>query len=447
VAVLKPLRWAWRQYSGGALVNVALGKPASQSSQVSLIDGPFQGEPGVADLLPYADAQEAVDGVHSNDARSGTCAVTNCDGIVPCVDVVPGAFQEWSVNLVSKQQVRYIKVWPAVFDGQSGTGHGGPGVLPSRGLQWVVTAGISPNAKLNTVCGGGPVDVSPGALDPDGSVTLPCVTAAVFVSIRRYSGGADGTQADGDNAVSVCEVEVYAERMINTPLARTGHAAMGFRGQVFIFGGSSNGLLLNDLHMFSMTSKTWAPMVVPLGAAPAPRQFAQLTALDNFRVAISGGVAGSTAFSETWSNRFAFCPAVDLTGVDSSKTVCRQGGSACKYTCFGENNNAARNGWLICQPSGVFAGVNPPCNPTAPGPSSNIIVVPSQTSAVVTWSAPVGAPCWSSITVSLSRSCAIRSMVLAKLPPRAAYTQLVRKIKCLQPLAAIACSPSSLVWP
>ena len=35
-------------------------------------------------------------------------------------------------------------------------------------------------------------------------------------------------------------------------------------------------------------------------------------------------------------------------------------------------------------------------------------------------SAPVGAPIWSSMTVRRSRSAASRSMVLAKLPPRAA---------------------------
>ena len=62
-------------------------------------------------------------------------------------------------------------------------------------------------------------------------------------------------------------------------------------------------------------------------------------------------------------------------------------------------------------------------------------------------SAPVGAPTWSSMTLSASRSAAKRSMVRAKLPPRAANTQLVRKMACWQPLARISSSPSSLVRP
>ena len=393
VAVLNPLRWAWRRYSGGPLVNVARGKPATQSSQASITDGPFaDGNGNGQQLLPYADARNAVDGVHSNDARSGTCAVTDCDGAAPCVDVVPGAFQEWRVNLVSTHQVHYVKIWPAIFDGESGTGHGGPGVLPTRGLQWVVSAGLSPNPKLNTVCGGGPVDVNPGALEPDGSIMLPCVAQALFVSIRRYSGGADGSQLDGDDSVSVCEVEVYADLMINTPTARSGHAAAGFKGQVFIFGGAANGLLLNDMHMFSMTRRTWAPLIVPLGTPPAPRQFAQLTVLNAQRMAISGGVAGATPFSETFSNLYAGCPPVDTSFADTAKTICRQGGSACKYTCFGgaaANNNADRDGWLVCMPSGAYNGVNPPCNPGAAGPVTitNVVAL-SPTRAQVSWAAP-----------------------------------------------------------
>ena len=44
-------------------------------------------------------------------------------------------------------------------------------------------------------------------------------------------------------------------------------------------------------------------------------------------------------------------------------------------------------------------------------------------------SADVGAPIWSATTVSRSRLSASRSIVLAKLPPWAPKTQLVRKIR------------------
>jgi hypothetical protein len=413
VAVLNPLRWAWRRYSGGPLVNVAKGKPASQSSQASIIDGPFaNGNGNGQDLLPYADAGNAVDGVHSNDARSGSCAVTDCSGDVPCSDIVPGAFQEWRVNLISTQQVNHIKIWPAIFDGESGTGHGGPGVLPTRGLQWVVTAGRSPNPDLNTVCGGGPIDVSAASLDPDGSVTIPCVASALFVAIRRYSGGADGSQADGDNSVSVCEVEVWADRMLDTPSPRSGHAAAGFKGQVFIFGGASNGLLLNDMHIFSMTRRTWAPIVVPLGTPPAPRQFAQLTVLDAQRMAISGGVAGSTAFSETFSNLYAGCPGLDNSNsmINFAQSYCRQGGSACKWSCFSGddkygNNNFDRGGWLVCMPSGAYSGVNPPCNLARPSAVTitNVQAL-SATSAKVSWAAPATGGPFTAYTVETDSS-------------------------------------------
>ena len=396
VQVLRPQRWAWRQLSGKT-VNAALGKPATQTSQASTIDGPFAQLAGNGEgLLAFASAGRAVDGETTNDARSQSCAVTDCNGNPDCSGVRPGAFQEWRVNLGSPQQVRYIQIWPAVFDGLSGPGHGGPLQLPNRTLNWFITAGNSHDPTFNKLCGGAPQDVSAYNQAADGSVTVPCVTQATFVAIRRYSGGADGT--DGDDAVAVCEVQVWADEKVSTPPERGGHAAAGFKGHLFVFGGyDASGLLLNDMYMFNMQYARWTN-VNPRGIAPQGRAYAQLTVLNSQRLAISGGVASQVPFKSTWSNLYAGCSAVDTTGVSSS--YCTQGGSACRYTCYTKSNNDDRDGWLICAPWGGFIGMNPPCAPFAVSPpvSNPVAVKTSPTSVRVSWSGGTPAQFYSAYT-------------------------------------------------
>ena len=398
VQVLRKQRWAWRQLAGNT-VNVALGRPATQTSQASTISGPFAELTGNGQgLLAFAAAGRAVDGETTNDARSQSCAVTDCNGNPDCTTsgVRPGAFQEWRVNLGSPQQVRYIQIWPAVFDGLSGPGHGGPLVLPNRTLNWYITAGNSLDPTFNTLCGGAPQDVSAYNQAADGSVTVPCVTQATFVAIRRYSGGADG--GDGDDSVGVCEVQVWADQMVNTPMARGGHAATGFKGQLFVFGGyDASGLLLNDIYMFNMQYNRWVN-ANPRGVSPQGRTYAQLTVLNSQRLAISGGVAGNVPFKSVWSNLYAGCSGVDTTGVSSS--YCTQGGSACHYTCYTKSNNEDRDGWLICAPWGGFIGTNPPCAPFAPSPpvSNPVATKTSPTSVRVSWSGGVPAKFYSAYT-------------------------------------------------
>ena len=388
VQVLRKQRWQWRKLAGG-LVNVAAGKQAGQTSQATTLDGPFSQTAGNGNAaLAFADATRALDGVLTNDARSQTCAITSCSGSPACEGVSPGSFQEWRVNLAMPQQVRTIKIWPAIFDGLIGPGHGGPEVIPKRLTRWFVTAGNSLRAELNTLCTGAPVDLTPANLAPDGSLTLNCPAIATFVQIRRYSGGADGL--DGDDAVSVCEVQVWADEMANVPSPRAGHATAGFRGQIYVFGGyDASGLQLNDMNHYSMLGKRWT-QTNPYGTPPEPRSYAQLTVLNSFRLALSHGMSGSDVpLTNVWSNLYAGCPGVISTGVQSS--YCRQGGSACRYTCVGGyvNQNAAEyDGWLVCLPSGGLQGYNPPCAPQPAGAPGTPSATPtSPTTALVTWTA------------------------------------------------------------
>jgi hypothetical protein len=398
VQVLRPSRWAWRQLSGG-LYNAAIGKQASQSSIASIIDGVFKEAANTATSYPqFAEASRAIDGITTNDARSQSCAITDCDGDDPCVTVVPGAFQEWRVNLNTPTSVKYLKIWPAVFDGQVGPKHGGPIVLPNRTREWVVSVGMSSEPELNTQCTGGPIDFSENELADDGSLTIPCAAKALFVIIRKYSGGynAGGTSDDGDNAVSVCEVQVWAELAINTPSPRAGHAAAGFRGHLMIWGGyDASGYLLNDLHMFRMPFKgqglgSWTSFNRPLGTLPGGRSYARITPLGNNFMAISGGLFGSKPSSEVFTLNWKSCPAPIITGVQQP-VYCRQGGVICQYTCAANyiSNNVASDGWLACNPNGGFSGVNPPCSASVPSEPQNVRVLSTtSTKATVAWDPP-----------------------------------------------------------
>lgn len=398
VEVLRPSRWAWRQLSGG-LFNAAIGKQASQSSIASIIDGVFRDAANAATSFPqFAEASRAIDGITTNDARSQSCAITDCDGDDPCVTVVPGAFQEWRVNLETPTAVKYLKIWPAVFDGQIGPKHGGPIVLPNRTREWVVSVGMSPEPELNTQCSGAPIDFSPSELAEDGSLTIPCATNALFVIIRKYSGGyeAGGTNTDGDNAVSVCEVQVWAELALNTPSPRAGHAAAGFRGHLMIWGGyDTSGSLLNDLHMYRMPFKgqsrgSWTVFNRPLGTLPGGRSYARITPLGNNFMAISGGLSGAKPTSEVFTINWRFCPQPIITGVQNP-VYCRQGGVICQYTCAASyiSNNVATDGWLACNPNGGFSGVNPPCSASVPSEPRNVRVTSSTAQkATVTWDPP-----------------------------------------------------------
>jgi hypothetical protein len=398
VEVLRPSRWAWRQLSGG-LFNAALGKQASQSSIASIIDGVFRDAANAATSFPqFAEASRAIDGITTNDARSQSCAITDCNGDDPCVTVVPGAFQEWRVNLQTPTAVKYLKIWPAVFDGQIGPKHGGPIILPNRTREWVVSVGMSSEPELNTQCTGGPIDFSPSELAEDGSLTVPCATNALFVIIRKYSGGyeAGGTNNDGDDAVSVCEVQVWAELALNTPSPRAGHAAAGFRGHLMIWGGyDSSGSLLNDLHMFRMPFKgqgrgSWTVFNRPLGTLPGGRSYARITPLGNNFMAISGGLSGSKPTSEVFTLNWKSCPLPVITGVQNP-VYCRQGGVICQYTCAANyiSNNVASDGWLACNPNGGFSGVNPPCSASVPSEPQNVRVLSTASNkALVAWDPP-----------------------------------------------------------
>jgi hypothetical protein len=219
------------------------------------------------------------------------------------------------------------------------------------------------------------------------------------VAIRIYSGG-DDSGSDGDDAVAVCEVQVWADRLIRSPSPRAGHAAAGFRGHLFVFGGyDSSGFLLNDMFMYNMMRRRWRP-VNSYGHLPAGRSSSQMTAINSGRLAISGGVAGTTPFKAVWINSYAACPpiaAADLAYIASSR--CTQGGSACLYTCqpYAVSNNGlptdatGSKGWLVCGPAGAWMGRNPPCSAQPPvAPTVQAPTLLSPTSARITWT-PLGA--------------------------------------------------------
>ncbi|MNN55848.1 hypothetical protein D3C81_1707460 [compost metagenome] len=59
----------------------------------------------------------------------------------------------------------------------------------------------------------------------------------------------------------------------------------------------------------------------------------------------------------------------------------------------------------------------------------------------------VGLPSWSATTRTSARSRSRRCMVSRKLWPWRLYSQLLRRIRCGPPAAAMACSPLSLLCP
>ena len=371
VQVLKAQPWTWRRLTGNQEAASGVGAAATfMTSGNAAMPG---------------EAFRAVDGFKTNDFRSGSCASTSMTSSA----VVPGGFQQWTVDLGDSYTLVSIALWPAIFFDAAGTTN----LYPNRTNNWFVYAGASPtNALLNRLCQG-PFSPTLGTAAVPASTTIACAVGARYVQIRRYS-GPPLSPADNDDTVAVCEVSVTVAGLAHLPSARTGHAAAQFRGDMVIFGGiDANSRLLSDVYFFDMFTQTFLHNTpTPLGSAPLGRTRATLTVLGSSLLAVAGGSVGSDPTNLVDLLKFLPCAPYAPTGV--ATTYCTRDLMACQYTCTGGyvNNNPATNGWVVCRRDGTYWGLPTPCS-ILQASASNVLVTPvaSPLSASITWS-KVGTP-------------------------------------------------------
>ena len=339
--VLKSQPWTWRYLSGNA--EAASGKASAAASMTSV------------NPVSPGEAFRAVDGFKTNDFRTGSCATTTSSGSA----VVPGSFQQWTVDLGALYAVKTVTVWPAAFFDSTGTTN----LYPNRTKNWYVYAGSSPtNALLNTLCAG-PFNPAVGTPASPLSTALACSATARFVTIRRVQ-GPPASPADNDDTVAVCEVSVTVAGLAYQPSARTGHAAAQFRGDMVIFGGiDADAKLLSDIYFFDMFRQAFVPNAPsPLGSPPLGRTRASLTVLGANLLAVASGTAGSDPTALVDLLTFVPCAAITMTGV-AGTPYCTRDKTACQYSCLPAytNANPTTNGWVACRRDGTYYGQPTPC--------------------------------------------------------------------------------------
>ena len=227
---------------------------------------------------------------------------------------------------------------------------------------------------------------SVGALNYAGATTINCKATGRFLQVRRTYLAGD------DNILHICELRVWASNLRDEPLARHGHAAASFRGQMMVFGGQDgNGVRLADLRMFDTLTRSWVPAdeTITLGTSPRSRSYTGMMVVDSNRLFLTSGATELDPLNDAWFLTFPTCPALVRDGIASES--CFLGGTVCFYTCtggFGAPNGANP---VVCDVDGTWRGVTPVCGPPVAGSSNTPIasvsaLLPQQ--ATVSWVAP-----------------------------------------------------------
>ena len=364
VQVWQRTPWAWRPIT--QLIEVAKGKPITSS---------------VGNYGSYV-AKYANDGVLANAVSTNTCfhsATLSSSAISPALTIDLGAVYD----------VSYVTLWPRTDCCAS-----------PRNLGWQLQIGNSLNPQYNTLCTQMPQDVTPTPPNPvagkgpaykNYNKTVPCAARGRYVTVSRPYRTADGA---ANNYLQLCEIQVWANPIVNLPVPRAGHAATSFRGQMVVAGGyDSDGNALADIALFDYRSLVWTAIGSTTGSAPAVRYYAAALPATLNTLAYFGGFGGA-ALSDMNVLTFPSCPS--LGGPFSTlgaSLACTSGGSSCAVTCA-PGYSVTDSALLTCGPAGLYYSATPPCTGTllsAPGPAAPTVTALDSTSVRATWSAiPAG---------------------------------------------------------
>lgn len=365
----------WRQLSG--ISNVAVGKPTAASSSYDAVSAP---------------TSKAVDGAFS-------------------VGTYPNMFHS-QLTTTSANLVWFRVDLGAVFDVRTITIYPRTDCCQLRNRRSSVLVSYTTDISFGTGCPGiGNFDftpgVFPGSVSGATSVSFPCPLTGRYVFLQRDALNFASGDPDS-NVIQLVEFQVYANRLLNQPSARTGFAAAPYAGGFVVFGGAdSSGYRMNDVRFFDFTTNKWLPssIITPLGTPPVARTNAVLLPLPDIS---SGSLAvnyparqlllfgGANSIGDVLADvnilTLPGCPALNRGGIVSE--ICTGAGTSCRYTCM--NGFTLANGApLVCRPDGVWvangaAAILPPCMPPPPTPPTAVTVSPftdGSGSANVSWSA------------------------------------------------------------
>ena len=243
-------------------------------------------------------------------------------------------------------------------------------------------------------------DITP--VPPATGVSYPVSARGRYVTIRRRPfdptncdnapGTPSGSITDDKNVLSITELQVMGNLLLNQPAPRSGAAFASYRGQLVVASGSDgSGVRLNDVRFFDMTALIWAPAMAPLGTAPQARSYPLLLPLPNGTryvipgnagtgslpantLMLSGGLDNSgsaigdvnlLSFGACGPSPYSIAPIGTPSGIASE--TCTQAGTLCTYTCapgFTSNNLAGPNNSIVCSRGGTWLGNIPVCVPT-----------------------------------------------------------------------------------
>jgi hypothetical protein len=413
--VMQKKPWIWRQLSG--TFNAALLGAATQSSTLT----------GWGD----GQARRAVDGLvtnHLDNAQPYTVSSTQDGGDAPF-----GAW--WQVDMGQDVDVQSVNVFAR-----------GEGCCTGRNnnIGWFI--GESQDNNYNARCTNAPASMSPPCYQltvsncqsrPNDCVTGTNVVAALgqpptacFRSFTcpvrgRYLQARKMTQ-DGA-AISLGEVQVIANKLLNQPSGRTGMSVAAFGGCMVVFGGADGaGFRNNEVRFFDMLTTAWLPAFTPIGTTPVARGnafFALMPPLLNApasALVLFGGYSNTNQLNDVSVLSLPPCPTFDQTGILSvawfqgASVGCEfpaARGSACAarrvartrtlsyprpapathatdITC--QSYATATNGKdpLVCQKDGTWRGIIPPCAVAPPSAPSGVTATMSLSGvAAVSWNA------------------------------------------------------------
>ena len=343
--------WIWRKLSG--TYNAALSMPTTQSSTLS----------GFGD----GDSSRAVDGLLTNfltNALPYTMSATKEGGDVP--------FAWWQVDLGQAVDVFSFTVYGNLE---------ATAAVKNTGISWYV--GFSEDYKFNTPCTLAPADITPPLTScttgPSvvGQLGVPSPTACY----RSWACPARGryvqaVKAAGNvQSIMLGEVQVTANKLLNTPSARTGMAVATYGGCMVLFGGAdASGFRNNEVRFFDMLQLTWLPYAEPVGTLPTARGAAFFSLMPSAvpgtpanTLALFGGQSQTAQLNDVNYLSLPRCAALDTS--NALVMNCFHGGSVCYYTCqsWATTTNGAAP--VVCQIDGSWRGTVPICavaTPSAP---------------------------------------------------------------------------------
>jgi Fibronectin type III domain/Kelch motif len=355
--VFKKTPWTWRPLSGYA--EVAQGKKAWQSTTETGWDG--------------GDAARAVDGL-DNAGVSGTVPKT-CTATRATTDRNP---QLW-VDLGQAYAVNTIRFWPRLD------------CCTARNRNFRFYLGYSLDYKASEMCAT-VADTTPPVPASQQYIDIQCKATGRFLIVRRELNPGD------DPIMHICELKVFANRQLNEPPGRYGHAATTFRGAMVVYGGyDSTGLQLTGIDYFDYASNQWLANIVTLGTRPAGRAYMSLVPVSSTKLVAYGGTTPSSAVSEIVTITFPACPVINTLGI--SKSISTGAGTANVYSCYPGFNDNTLGKPVFCSVDGLLVGPNTPCSPAAPGaPTGLTISQITNSSMLVSWTAPTATGYYPTIT-------------------------------------------------